>query len=908
MHRGHHDCSIQVKDKDNKKDELMEEDEMVPNTEESERSPWLEMLQGRRGTVKYVGTTHAIDEVSAPLARDAADAKLTGTVRRARWSPGKWRVYALVDGYPGRPEAASRDPNIEELVREHHAIVAEHETVQMAPAALERSIDMASCAACSRPDCPSMMIYKDVTVEDLANEADDFGLFGWGCGQGPERIQRNLAMVDFHEEAWPYDGVTRASDPPAYASRFVIDFWPHGQRHERVLLHLIAALRMIIAESRNWAALATSQTFPDCLVQTGARIVCLVSSEVTCFLLRHFKDTLQHLKGILGPQGLADVLLGRMSLQAFAEAVSETSKYSYKLLSDAKHAGFSITQEAGHVYDLTIEVLNGSIPLLQHTLLILSSVHKGVIKYWPLLCKHYSRLSYIDTAIFCLAEHHGRPAKLLLEQVTPNISKMLIEMKRAIHLLLKIKLLYYASTTQPSLALPSTLQGNDHRPAQALQVNRALLAQILRNTNCPTAQALQGNSKRPLPTTSNDAPSSKRPLPTDSNDAPSSKHRARRAHQSADEEDTVRRVSRHHRLDPHTSWAYESHLWIAGSWIEHVPLGEKASSRSTKAGKPHAPGSSAVPDNARASPAHDENECVSSTAATSIRRTRASRAANEEDECVSSTGTVARAATTKQSTASRSTSTNRNSARALNWPFAHRQQSLFLGAPGSVERAQQFDNDLFMPFPKGKTMEEGRQWFLEQVEGHQIGPSIGGANSSDITFQARDSFDQRAYRLAKAAAAAGGEAKLRDAPWEDTSASMKGHQSAAQKTTSWSLAIEHRDLVTELDKLDAAGSLNNGLPTATVHQLADQHRLHPLSRPQGGNIAQQPKIAAVHQLADHHKLQAASASPQEQRLKEPCPLTQLRLCPEFHPLSQPQGAQPQKAVIAQQPKILHLVR
>ncbi|PWN38675.1 hypothetical protein IE81DRAFT_332871 [Ceraceosorus guamensis] len=897
-HRDHHDHSIQVKDEDDKKDELMEENEMVPNTEESESymredqgpltdararvhavqhpadGPWAEMLTGRRGAVKYVGTTHAHDEVSSPIARDAEDAKLTGTVRRARWVPGKWRVCALVDRHPhsttlgwrrlsqeqdaervlialggpwlantatgglhlryspnkqyrravqrllcivpsGRPEAASRDPNVEELVRKHHAMVVEHETMQMAPAALERSIDMASCASCPRPDRLSMIIYKDNTVEDLANEADDFGLFGWGCGQGPERIQHNLAMVDFHQEAWPYDGVTRASNPPAYASRFAIDFWPHGRRHTKVLLHLIAALRMIIA--------------------TGACIICLSSSEVTFFLLRRVKDTLKHLKGVLGPQGLADVLLGRMSLQAFAEAVFEPSKYGYKLLMDPKHAGFSITEEAGRVIKYwhllckhysrlcyietaifclaehhggpamrLMEQINKDLDLYKMLIKTKQAIHALVkvkplyyvsttqpslalllspqgndhltTQAWPLLCKHYSRLCYIETAIFCLAEHHGGPAMRLMEQINknPNLCKMLIETKQAIHALVKVKPLYYVSTTQPSSALPLTLQGNDHLTTQALQVNRSPLAHI----KSPTAETRQGSSKRALPTKAGLQGNSKRPLPANDN-APSSKRR------SADDESIL--------------CAYKSHLWIAGEWMEHVPLGEKAGSRTANNGTLRS--SSALPNT-----------------------TRASRAASKENKYTSSSGTIARAATTKQTCASSSRIAN-NPACPLNWPLAHGQQSLFLGAPGSMERAQQFDNDLFMPYPRGKTMEEGCQWFLEQVEGHQIGPSIGGANSSDLSFQAREGFDQRAYRLAKAAAAAGGEAMVRKAPWEDTSASMNGHKPASQKTTSWSLDIEHRDLVRELDKLHTAGLLSNGLPTAALRQLAAQHKV-----------------------------------------------------------------------------------
>ncbi|CEG19310.1 hypothetical protein CBOM_07327 [Ceraceosorus bombacis] len=37
---------------------------------------------------------------------------------------------------------------------------------------------------------------------------------------------------------------------------------------------------------------------------------------------------------------------------------------------------------------------------------------------------------------------------------------------------------------------------------------------------------------------------------------------------------------------------------------------------------------------------------------------------------------------------------------ALNWPLLHCKQFVFLGAPGSVERADQFDNNLYMPYPK----------------------------------------------------------------------------------------------------------------------------------------------------------------------------------------------------------------
>ncbi|PWN42586.1 hypothetical protein IE81DRAFT_347331 [Ceraceosorus guamensis] len=231
--------------------------------------PWTLLLRGREGFIKYAGTVHRNFDGNGPAARNTEDhARSTvATTRLSRWATGEWSVYALVDGFQewrrssteqdaerflisilgplsansargglhlrfspstpfreaaenllvaagvtaGRPPLSPCDHAIESMMQEHCNFV---NGTKGQP--LERAIDMASQALSTTP-FKLMIIMKDITAEDLRNNADDYGLHGVGCGQGPEGYQRNLTLCDYASNNDVHNGVFRVHDPPAYS-------------------------------------------------------------------------------------------------------------------------------------------------------------------------------------------------------------------------------------------------------------------------------------------------------------------------------------------------------------------------------------------------------------------------------------------------------------------------------------------------------------------------------------------------------------------------------------------------------------------------------------------------------------------------------------------------------------------
>ncbi|PWN43434.1 hypothetical protein IE81DRAFT_346634 [Ceraceosorus guamensis] len=434
---------------------------------------WIELLRGRgsSGTVKYAGAVHRLLE-SGPQTRNEEDArKAATTTLKTRWLREGWRVYALVDDLPdvdvlgwrqssseqdaerflisllgplsansargglhlrytppshlraaaqdllsaaqvpnGRPPLSPRNHRIKQLFREHHLAVSPH-----APPgpALERAIDMAARSGDSR----SVILLKDITQEDLTNTADDYGFLGIGCGQGPERAQRIMTMLDFASEEQVYDGVHRIHNPPASSRRAFIDFWPFSLERTTPALHVVMCLRV--------------------LFQLDAKVVRITSSEVLYFMRSNLDEILKEISQTIGTEVAFKVITGILPLSTLPDAIcSPAAVLNVRLLREAQNPYFEVTELAG-IPRLLKVVLPG---WLDRELLVGPAVHEGVLKYSPLLEEPLSHLVYLQSAVYRAAEEAGSGILALFD--SSDIKTQLDVQRQRIKSLSKINGLY----------------------------------------------------------------------------------------------------------------------------------------------------------------------------------------------------------------------------------------------------------------------------------------------------------------------------------------------------------------------------------------------------------------------------------------------------------------------------------
>lgn len=287
----------------------------------------------------------------------------------------------------GRPSLDLVDVRIDTMI--HNDLAAlRHMVPNMrapCPEAVQRVIDMAARASGTR----SLIIMKDNTAEALYNAADDYGLCGLGCGQGPALYQRMLTLVDYPFDGEVYDGVGHRHEVPAFARRHVVDLFPWSC-HKYLLFYFVLCLRVVLRVSTGVSnALQRWLTRQYCY-QTGATVIRLTSHPVKFLLLDRANQILHNIATVTGADVLTSVLLGKLPITALTmladkgHTINKKYRRQLKWLKPSKWI-----DSCGSIHDFMLQISGTSDGRRDSlvTFVFVVALHEGALKY----CSLYKR-------------------------------------------------------------------------------------------------------------------------------------------------------------------------------------------------------------------------------------------------------------------------------------------------------------------------------------------------------------------------------------------------------------------------------------------------------------------------------------------------------------------------------------
>ncbi|CEH18185.1 hypothetical protein CBOM_04601 [Ceraceosorus bombacis] len=320
---------------------------------------WIELLQGRNGTLKYAGTVHRLEH--GPQSCNEEDAcKAATTMLKTRWLHQKWRVYALVDNLPAHAQALN---------------IALRSPVLLTTAYMLTDVDVLS--------------WRQSSAEQ---DAERFLI----SLLGP--LLANSARGGLHLRYAPPSHLRAAAQNLLSAAQV-----PHGRpplapRNQRI--------KQLYREHHHHVAPDTpAGPALERAINVAARVVRITSADVLFFMCSNLDEILKDITQIVGTEVAFKVITGILPISTLPDNISSpASSLNIRLLRKAGNPYFEVTELAG-IPQLLRTVLPG---WLDRELLIVPAVHKGVLKYSSLLKEPLSHLVYLQSTVYQAAEEVGR--------------------------------------------------------------------------------------------------------------------------------------------------------------------------------------------------------------------------------------------------------------------------------------------------------------------------------------------------------------------------------------------------------------------------------------------------------------------------------------------------------------------